>query len=62
MLKCITNSKEGGLQLEKCLFLVIKIGETRQVEEDEEEGEDVQPKQRAWLGHCRVRFLLCLVK
>ena len=49
MLKCITNSKEGGLQLEKCLFLVIKIGETRQVEE---EGEDVELKQRAWLGHC----------
>ena len=52
MLKCITISKEGGLQLEKCLFLVIKIGETRQVEEEEEEGEDVELKQRAWLDHC----------
>ena len=52
MLKCITISKEGGLQLEKCLFLVIKIGETRQVEEEEEEGEDVELKQMAWLDHC----------
>ena len=44
MLKCISNRKEGGLQLQKCLFLVIRIEETRQVEEEEEEGEDVELK------------------
>ena len=38
--------------MEKCLVFVIKIEETRQVEENEEECEDVELKQRAWLGHC----------
>ena len=51
MPKCITNSKEGGLQLEKSLFFVFRIGKARQVEEEKEEGEDVELKQWAWLGH-----------
>ena len=38
--------------MEKCLVFVIKIEETSQVEENEEECEDVELKQRAWLGHC----------
>ena len=38
--------------MEKCLFFVMKTEQTREIEENEEEGEDVELKQWAWLGHC----------